>query len=203
MAGRYAVNCLFFNVFLCLSSLEPTSVLSSEQVDSTNTDTYLRPQRVSSNREPVKWINLELFMPTRPSSGADAGPMGLKRQRTVVEQTGDTWVVLDVQSCLENPANGSDDSTKRPETSKSVDGKEGPGEMFASCIRIYLGNKSAMVGATEQRETQTAAVLAVVGYIGHGGSDSSVPTHHDIVARRAAEIDGESEPGQRAGGAQA
>jgi len=51
-------------------------------------------------------------------------------------------------------------------TSDYVDGPSREIGRGDSRIRLHLGRKAAMAGATEQREMQTAAVMEVVGYLG-------------------------------------
>jgi hypothetical protein len=51
------------------------------------------------------------------------------------------------------------------------DAEEPPPPRWASAVRMHLGRRAAMEGATEQREAQAVAVAEVVGYLPAGPND--------------------------------
>ncbi len=67
----------------------------------------------------------------------------------------------------------------------SEDDEEGPPPpRWASAVRMHLGRRAAMEGATEQREALTAAIAEVVGYLPAGANDPG-PTHLSAARSRS------------------
>ena len=113
----------------------------------TDGDAFLRPARVSPNREPASWTELVLRM-----SGTNTEELQNDGQGR--EQMDGCWTVLDVQSFLEE--------VEETESSGAV----------RNVVRMHIAHPASM-DTTEQRETQTSAVVEIIGYIQVGPEDAS------------------------------
>lgn len=108
----------------------------------TDSDAFLRPSRVSPTREPASWTELLLRMPPI----ANAQPSTESIGHPASSQMEEGWTVLDVQSFLEESEEAE------------------PASAVRNVVRLHLA-KSASMDNTEQRETQTAAAVEVIGYL--------------------------------------